>query len=153
MILHDWFDWSNAGVGVVGLALTLWAVRQATGAKEAADEARQAVFRRNASDDVRKLERLASSLLTAIETGQYGLASHQTREFISDCLNVREHHRARLGTEGARLNLAFDCVREIYRGIHTGAKRTELVGSAQRVVGEMSSLTGTLSREAEEEES
>jgi hypothetical protein len=36
MILHDWFDWSNASVGVSGLALTIAAIWQATGAKKAA---------------------------------------------------------------------------------------------------------------------
>jgi hypothetical protein len=63
MILHDWFKWSNAGVGVVGLGLTLWAVWQATGAKKAAREARQAVYRRNATDDIE---------------------SHLARDFISE---------------------------------------------------------------------
>ena len=41
MILHDLFDWSNAGVGGVGLLLTIAAIVQATGAKRAAREARQ----------------------------------------------------------------------------------------------------------------
>jgi hypothetical protein len=59
MILHDWFDWSNAGVGVVGLAFTLWAVRQATGAKRAAIEARKAVYRRNAADAMVEIVRIA----------------------------------------------------------------------------------------------
>jgi hypothetical protein len=81
MILHDLFDWSNAGVGAVGLILTVGAIWQATGAKRAAQDARKAVYRRDASDDVKRLERLASGLLTAIETDQFDLASHQAKGF------------------------------------------------------------------------
>jgi hypothetical protein len=150
--LHDWFDWSNAGVGVAGLGLTVLAVWQATGAKQAAQDARQAVYRRNASDDVRRLERLASSILTAIESEQYDLASHQARDFISECSNIREHHRSRLGTDGGRLDIAFDLMCAISRGIQVGARRSGLIESAQKIVGNMSNLTGALSRNIEEEE-
>jgi hypothetical protein len=152
MILHDLFDWSNAGVGVAGLLLTVGAVWQATGAKSAAQDARHAVYRRNASDDVRRLERFAFSLLTAIETEQYDLASHQARDFISECLDVREHHRSRLGADGGKLDVAFGLVRAISRGIQAGAKRRDMIESAQRVVGDMSRLVGILSRNIEEEE-
>jgi hypothetical protein len=41
MILHDLFDWSNSGVGLAGLALTVGALWQATGAKRAVTEARK----------------------------------------------------------------------------------------------------------------
>jgi len=43
MILHDLFDWTNSGVGAVGLALTAGAIWQATGAKKAASAVRDAV--------------------------------------------------------------------------------------------------------------
>jgi uncharacterized sporulation protein YeaH/YhbH (DUF444 family) len=152
-IPHDWFDWSNSGVGIVSLAFTLWAVRQATGAKTAAQDARQAVYRRDASDDVRRLERIAFNLLTAIETDQDDLASHQARDFIAECLNVREHHRARLRTNGGKLDVAFTLVSAISREIQrTEASRSALVEIAQRVVGDVSSLSGILSRSIEEEE-
>jgi hypothetical protein len=152
MILHDLFDWSNSGVGVAGLALTLGAIWQATGAKKAARDARKAVYRRNASDDVRRLERIASGLLTAIEMEQSDLASHQARDFISECLNTREHHRARLGIDGGKLDVAFVLVRAISRGIQAGSKKSEMIEIAQRVVGDIGSLAGTLSRNIEEEE-
>jgi hypothetical protein len=152
MILHDLFDWSNTGIGVAGLALTVGAIWQATGAKNAAREARKAVYRRNASDDVKRLERLASDLLTAIETEQYDLASHQARDFISECLNVREHHRTRLGTDGGKLDLVFGLVCVVSTGIQAGVRQSTLIESAQIVVGNMSSLAGVLSRNIEEED-
>ena len=43
MILHDMFDWTNSGVGAAGLVLTVGAIWQATGAKKAAEDAREAV--------------------------------------------------------------------------------------------------------------
>jgi hypothetical protein len=152
MVVHDLFEWSNAGVGVAGLAFTLWAVAQATRAKQAAQDARRAVYRRNASDDVKRLERLATNLLTAIETEQYGLASHQARDFISDCLDVREQHRPQLGRDGGKLEMAFVLVRAISSGMQRSeADRASLIESAQRVVGDMSSLSGILSRSIDEE--
>jgi cytosine/uracil/thiamine/allantoin permease len=62
-IPRDWFDWSNASVGIVGLGLTLWAVRQATGAKVAATEAREAIRQREASDSFSELGALAGDLV------------------------------------------------------------------------------------------
>jgi hypothetical protein len=152
MMLHDWIDWSNSGVGVAGLALTIGAIWQATGAKKAATEARQAVYQRNAAEDIERLHRIAFSILTAIDTEQYELASHQARDFISECLTVREHHRVRLGADGGKLDMAFALVRSISRELQRGTKRDYLVESAQRIVGAMSSLAGALNRNSEEEE-
>ncbi|MDE3148813.1 MAG: hypothetical protein KGL37_05025 [Acidobacteriota bacterium] len=153
MVLHDWFDWTNASVGVAGLALTMGAIWQATGAKSAAREARQAVYRRNASDDVKRLERLASALLTAIETDQFELASHLAREFFMECSNVREHHRARLGRIGGKLEVAIELVRAISRELQAGAEKNFLIDIAQKIAGDMSTLGGVLSRNLEAEES
>lgn len=150
--MHDWFDWTNSGVGLAGLALTVGAIWQATGAKKAAQDARNAVYRRNAADDVKRLERCAASLLTAIEAEDYGLAGHRARDFITDCLDIREHHRNRLGRNGGKLDLAFRLVRAISTEVLSGSTRSSLIENAQRVVGEMSGLSGILSRGIEEEE-
>jgi len=152
MFLHDLFDWTNAGVGALGLGLTVGAIWQATGAKIAATEAREAAYQRNALDDVERLHRLAAALLTAVDTEQYDLASHQARDFISECLNVREHHRTRLGTDGGKLDMAFVLVRSISRGLQAGTRQDALVESAQRVLADISSWAGVLSRNSEKEE-
>jgi len=150
-IPRDWFDWSNASVGLAGVILTVGAIWQATGAKSAARDARQAVYRRNASEDVKRLERLASDLLLAIETERDDFASYQARDFISECRNVREHHRALLGSDGGKLDAAFAHVREISRGIQEGKSRSRLIESAQTVSADMSSLVGILTRAIEGE--
>jgi hypothetical protein len=52
-IPRDWFDWTNATVGIVGLGLTVAAIFQATGAKKAAEAAREAIWKREATDSFR----------------------------------------------------------------------------------------------------
>jgi hypothetical protein len=151
MALHDWFDWTNSVIGAVGFTLTVGAIIQATGAKKAASQARRAVYRLNVLDDARRLEHLASSLLTAIETGQVGLALYHARDFLSECQYTREHHRARLGTEGGKLDEAFDLIRAISMVLQTGREPNILIDRAQVLLGAISSLAGVLRRETEAE--
>jgi hypothetical protein len=151
-IPRDWFDWTNASVGGAGLLFTIAAIWQATGAKRAAQEARQAVYSRNASEDVNRLERLALSLLTAIEIGHFDLALHIARDFIAECPKVREHHRIWLGSEGGKLEVASSHVRAISVGVQNRKPKSGLIEIAQRVVVDMSALAGMLNREIEEKE-
>ena len=109
------------------------------------------MYRRNALDDAKRLEHLALSLLTAIEAGEYGLANYQAREFLSECQYTREHHRARLGTEGGKLDQAFDLIRAISTGLQTGRESNILIDRAQVLLGTISSLAGVLRRETEAE--
>lgn len=153
MILHDWFDWSNATVGVAGLALTAAALWQAAGAKSAAREAAAAVLGRSASEDLRGLERLASSVLSAIESEQFGLASYRSRDFIAECPKVREHHRGRLGTDGGKLDAALHTICNVSTKLQAGPGPTDLIAiinSMQIVIGDLSRLVGILSRNEEE---
>jgi hypothetical protein len=152
MLAHDLFDRMNSGVGLLGLALTFGAFLQAMGAKKAAQGARQAVYRRNASEDVKRLERLASSLLAVIEADQFDPALHIARDFIAECPKVREHRREWLGLEGGKLEVASGHVRAISTNIHGWKPKSGLIEMAQRVVVGMSALAGVLSREIEEKE-
>jgi hypothetical protein len=74
-IPRDWFDWTNFTIGLLGLALTLWAVRQATGAKKAATGARDAVWKRTASATFQDLARLGSQLDLYTSAQRFGEAS------------------------------------------------------------------------------
>jgi hypothetical protein len=152
MILHDLFDWSNAGVGVAGLALTIGAIWQATGAKKAAREARQAVFHKNSAEDLGSIRDLAFDLLSALLTERYELALHIAGRCISACSTARERHRGFLGTEGGKLELAVDLVATVSQKMQPGADRTNLIADAQRVVRLLSSVKGVLDRDLEEEE-
>jgi hypothetical protein len=152
MILHDLFDWSNSGVGVTGLALTVGAVWQATGAKRAVREARSAVYRRNAAEDLRTIRDPSFDLLNAIQTERFELALHISGRFISACSDVRERHRTFLGGDGGKLELAVDLVATASERMQPGANRMDMVADAQRVVRLMSSVKGVLDRSVEEEQ-
>jgi hypothetical protein len=82
-IPRDWFDWSNAGVGVVGLAFTLWAVWQATGAKKAATEAREAIWQREASDSFSELGALAGELVQLLQFERPNEAAVRARDLVT----------------------------------------------------------------------
>jgi hypothetical protein len=83
MVLHDWFDWSNAGVGVVGLAFTLWAVRQATGARQAAIEAREAIWQREASDSFSELKGMAEEFAILLQSERSKEALVRARDLLA----------------------------------------------------------------------
>ena len=152
MILHDWFDWTNSGVGVAGLALTAGALWQATGAKKAASDARQAVYRRNAAEDLARISDLSAKFLMAIETGQIVLALHVAREFLATCGAVREHHRDLLGKDGGKLEAAAYLVASASRGIQDGYEVADYIESAQRVLQDLSGVAGAANRKIDEEE-
>jgi len=97
MILHDWFDWSNAGVGVVGLAFTLWAVWQATGAKSAAESAEKSVKRHNAEIDFGTLARMAKELHSYVEGGMMPEARLRTTDLRLELALAIRLHEAFLG--------------------------------------------------------
>jgi hypothetical protein len=83
MILHDLFDWSNSGVGVAGLALTVLAVWQATGAKQAAEEAREAIWQREASDSFSELEGTAGELALLLQLERPNEAAVRARDLVA----------------------------------------------------------------------
>jgi hypothetical protein len=83
MILHDWFDWSNSGVGIAGLGLTLWAVWQATGAKRAATEAREAVYQGNAVESLEEIVKLAEQISESLLLEWPSVAAVRARDLVA----------------------------------------------------------------------
>jgi len=102
-ISRDWFDWSNAGVGVVGLGLTLWAVAQATGAKAAAQRAEKSVRRHNAEVDFASLARMAKELHSYVEGGMMSEARLRTTDLRSDLAIAIRLHESFLGNQRHQL--------------------------------------------------
>jgi hypothetical protein len=151
---HDWFDWSNAGVGAAGLGLTLGAVWQAAGAKRAAQEARRAVYRRNSVEDITRIRDLALEFSSAIQTEHYELALHLAARFIAASSSARERHRGFLGADGGKLELAVDIMAAASQKtqMRPGMEQQDLVADAQRVIKIVSSVTGILDRGSQEEQ-
>jgi hypothetical protein len=121
MILHDWFDWSNAGVGVVGLGLTLWAVWQATGAKQAATEAREAIWQREASDSFSELERTAGELALLLQLERPNEAAVRARDLVARIPRDRARFERFLGSD-------FDKLKAIESAFQQLAVRLAAVG-------------------------
>jgi hypothetical protein len=99
MILHDLFDWSNAGMGGAGLLLTIAAIVQATGAKQAAEKAEKSVCRHNAEVDFDSLARMAKELHGYVEDGKMSEARLRTTDLRSELALAIRQHRVFLGNQ------------------------------------------------------
>ncbi len=100
---RDWFDWTNAGIGVVGLLFTLWAVLQATGAKQAAVSTEKSVKKHNAEFDFDTLTRMAKELHGYVESGMMSEAKLRTTDLRTELAVAIRHHEAYLGTQASLL--------------------------------------------------
>ncbi len=103
MILHDWFDWSNAGVGAAGVVLTIGAVWQATGAKKAATEAREAIWRREASDSFSEVERIAGELALLLQLERPNEGAVRARDLVARIPRDRARFDRFLAADSDRL--------------------------------------------------
>ena len=97
MALPDWVEWSNSGVGVLGLILAAAAVFEASGAKQAATKAREGIRRHNAEVDFGSLARTAKELHTSVENGRYLEARLRTTDLRSDLSSAISAHTRLLG--------------------------------------------------------
>ncbi|MGD0631984.1 MAG: hypothetical protein ABR987_21850 [Terracidiphilus sp.] len=159
MILHDLFDWSNAGIGVVGLGFTLWAVAQATGAKSAAREARQAVYQRNAADALVEIVLIAEQLNASVLYEHWVEASMQMRELAFRIPRDREEFARFLASDGDKLrSVESNCIRWAADILVHGkfplraAEKNELFKETLNTVQELGSIQGRLRRMLDREE-
>ena len=143
-----WFDWIAGGASIAGLGYAWWASHQATGAKDAAQEAREAVYRRNTAEDIGRIRDLALDYLSALQADQFGLALHIAGRFLSACSRAREQHRRFLGVEGVKLELSIELIETSFHRMQLGVDRILLIADAQRVVRLVSSVKGVLDRES-----
>jgi hypothetical protein len=158
MILHDWFDWSDYGVGVAGLALTVGAVWQATGAKRAATEAREAVYHRNAADAFAEIVRLAEQFATWVECERRAEAVVQVREIVLRLARDRGEFDRFLASDAGKLKeVESNCQRladmlgyEEFP-LSASAKR-ELFSDTLMIVHELSAVLGRVRAKGDQEE-
>jgi hypothetical protein len=93
MIERDWFDWSNAAVGVTGLVLSGLAIVQATGAKQAATLAARSVRRHVAEVDFGSLLRMAKELHGYVQDQRMTEARLRTTDLRSELAVAIHNHR------------------------------------------------------------
>jgi len=152
MILHDLLDWTNSGVGVAGLALTAGAIWQATGAKNAANAARDAVYRRNAADAMVEIVRIAEQLNTSVLYERRVEASIQLRELVIRIPKDREEFARFLASDSDKLkDVESNCRRWadfLLQGefpLNTDEKK-HLFNETLNTVQELSAIQGRLRR-------
>jgi hypothetical protein len=85
---------SGLFVGIAGVWYSVKAWRRATAAEQAANEAREAVRRGNAADDLELLATLANELLECVEYEQLQAAAARGRDLISGISKARMRWRA-----------------------------------------------------------
>jgi hypothetical protein len=96
-ISRDWFDYTSFGVGLSGLLLTLWAVWEARGAKEAARQAEIGVLRHDAESDFGHLTQKAKELHGHVENDRLVEARLRTSDIRSELAVAVTRHKALLG--------------------------------------------------------
>lgn len=97
MLVHDSFEWVNAGVGGIGLVLTLAAIAQATGAKSAARRAEKSIQRHSAEVIFASLAQVAKELHGYVESGRMPEARLRTTDLRSELATAIQHHEGFLG--------------------------------------------------------
>jgi len=157
MILHDLFDWSNSGVGIIGLALTVGAIWQATGAKKAATEAREAVYRRNAADAMVEIVRIAEQLNISVLYERRVEASIQLRELVFRIPKDREEFAIFLGSDSDKLRSVESSCKRWADFLLQGeiplnaAEKKNLFNETLNTVQELSGIQGRLRRTLDQE--
>ena len=141
------------------MAFTLWAVWQATGAKRAATEAREAVYRRNAADAMVEIVRIAGQLNASVQHDRWVEASMQMRELVFQIPKLREEFASFLAADADRLrNVESNCIRWA-ADFHVSwpvplpvANKSDLIKDTLNMVQELSAIQGRLRRMLDQEE-
>jgi hypothetical protein len=112
------FDIIAGIASLLGLAVSVWTLREARSAKRAAQEARLAVFQGSAADDLENLTRLATDHLRSLYDGNSAEAIVRLRDLSALIPLVRHRWNRVLKTEGrVRLDEAALRLKVITRAI------------------------------------
>ncbi len=68
---------------IAGLGISIWTLAMATGARRAANEAREAVRKGNAAEELANLSRIADEFLSHVEADQIAAAMVRARDLLS----------------------------------------------------------------------
>jgi hypothetical protein len=149
-----------AGIAsIVGLAISIWTLIVATGARKAAKEAREAVRKGNAAEEFKYLSRIADEFLGHVEADQVPAAMMRARDLMS-AISLAGHRYGRFLSVQGRNNFeeAYGQISVISRSLSTnGAPSTpqqkdKLLKICHGVVRAMSNETGALFSDLEESE-
>jgi hypothetical protein len=139
------------------LGFTLWAVAQATGAKRAATDAKEAIYRRNAADAMVEIVRIAEQLNTSVLYERRVEASIQLRELVFRIPRDREEFASFLASDGDKLrSVESSCKRWadfLIQGEFplNAAEKKYLFSETLNTVQELSAIQGRLRRMLDQE--
>jgi hypothetical protein len=149
-IQHDWFDWTNASVGLLGLGLTILAIVQARSAKTAARRAEKSILRHDAEADFGTLVRMAKELHVFVESGRMSEARLRTTDLRSELASAVSHHASLLGQhldalreKQVQLKLITDGLNRQTR-VLSGAERIRLLGITGAILEMLAGQCGEL---------
>ena len=157
MISRDWFDWSNAAVGVTGLVLSGLAIVQATGAKQAAKQAVEAVHRKNTASSIEEVLRLTGEFSNWIECERRAEAMMVMREIVLRLGRIRGEFGTFLAADLDNLlgiELKFKRLADLLARKplpFTSAAKRELFSEILEIVHESSAILGHVLIRAEQE--
>jgi hypothetical protein len=144
---------------IIGLGISIWTLIVATGARKAANEAREAVRKGNAAEELKNLSRVADEFLSYIEAGEASAAVLRARDLMSaTSMASRRWQRFLTVEDRNKLEEAYAQISVISRSLSTnGAPSTpqqkdKMLKICHSVVRAMSEGTGTLYSGIEESE-
>jgi len=144
---------------VLGLIIAIWTLVVATGAQKAAKEAREAVRKGNAAEELKNLSRIADESLGYVEADQVVAALMRARDLMS-AMSLASRRWGRFLSVEARNNFeeAYGQISVISRSLSTnGAPSTpqqkdKLLRICHAVISAMSKEAGTVFSDLEESE-
>ncbi|MGA2166972.1 MAG: hypothetical protein ABSG62_02090 [Terracidiphilus sp.] len=148
-IPRDWLDWTNASVGGVGLLLTIAAIVQATGAKRAAKEAREAIWQREASDSFSELGGLAGELVQLLQFERPSEAAVRVRDLLAHIPRDRARFARFLAADSDKLKAVEAVFRKLALQLSAPGfleKKDEFQAAVQEVLGANSVLSEVYGR-------
>jgi hypothetical protein len=134
---------------IAGLAVSFFAWRRASEAKSAAREARDAILKNNASEDLQSVTAIAKELLAAVEGGHLDVASKCGRDLVAHVNQTKQRwiltaeSKERLDEAAvriARLSLAL----AKRAGVIDAEERAKLLKFAHDVVVTLAQETGKM---------
>src|SRR5882762_5356481 len=136
---------------VLGLIIAIWTLVVATGAQKAAKEAREAVRKGNAAEELKNLSRIADESLGYVEADQVVAALMRARDLMS-AMSLASRRWGRFLSVEARNNFeeAYGQISVISRSLSTnGAPSTpqqkdKLLRICHAVISAMSKEAGTV---------
>jgi len=153
------FDLITGIASIVGLAISVWTLIVATGAKRAAGQAREAVRKGNAAEEFKNLSRVADEFLSHIEADQVPAAVLRARDLMSAISLASRRWGRFLSVEGRNnFEEAYGQISVISRSLSTNGapaspqQKDKMLKICHGVVRAMSKETGTLFSELEEPE-